>query len=213
MSMPPKRPAAKSRPVSGTKSRAATEVSPVRSVGRQSPLGGGPRSQSQGSPSATSPVSASHSSPPRSSPASSPPRPPVPLPDPTPEPADPAPATPSPQGEGFAQALAQVGRTMSETSIQTLRTLEELAREMEDLERRTAEITHEDPAAVDVIGQLFGTVQKLLEHRIDAVSTVELTSGQQDARDGRKELVRRANGLLDRLVQLRTQVTGRLQVD
>eukprot|EP00668_Euglena_longa_P040878 GGOE01053806.1.p1 GENE.GGOE01053806.1~~GGOE01053806.1.p1 ORF type:complete len:217 (+),score=44.33 GGOE01053806.1:82-732(+) len=207
MSMPPKRPAAKSRPASVPKARATAtkEVSPVRTVGRQSAASTAPRPQPRAGPIMSSPESEPEPkpSPPRSSPATSPTKSPPPPSESSPSPSA---AEGAGSGEELAQTLSGMGRTMSETSIQTLQTLEELAKEMEDLERQTADIVHEDPTSPDVIGQLFGTVQKLLEHRIDAVSTMELTSGQQDARDGRKGLVKRANGLLDRLVQLRKQL-------
>ena len=49
------------------------------------------------------------------------------------------------------------------------------------------------------LGQLYGSIDKMLNCQVDAVSTAELTSGKDDARSLRKELVVRAQKTLDKI--------------
>eukprot|EP00669_Euglena_mutabilis_P002359 TRINITY_DN12983_c0_g1_i1.p2 TRINITY_DN12983_c0_g1~~TRINITY_DN12983_c0_g1_i1.p2 ORF type:complete len:197 (+),score=49.48 TRINITY_DN12983_c0_g1_i1:40-591(+) len=121
-------------------------------------------------------------------------------------PVPPASSDSSPKAAPLGAAISDFDRRFSDVSLQTMQTLEQLAKELGVLEARAAEIVHDDPAAMDNVAMLFGTVQKLLEHRIDAVSTVDLQTGKQEARDGRKDLVNRANELLDQLAAMKARI-------
>eukprot|EP01010_Urceolus_cornutus_P003724 NODE_539_length_1568_cov_186.141540_g406_i0.p1 GENE.NODE_539_length_1568_cov_186.141540_g406_i0~~NODE_539_length_1568_cov_186.141540_g406_i0.p1 ORF type:complete len:297 (-),score=71.60 NODE_539_length_1568_cov_186.141540_g406_i0:677-1513(-) len=112
---------------------------------------------------------------------------------------------PEPDGEFEHRASsppAPVGirRGFSMCSNQVLGTLETLGAELNELE---AEVAALEPSDRDDIGKLFGTIEKLLLTRIDAVATSDLSTGQQQARTERKMLVVRAQKLLDRLSELR----------
>jgi hypothetical protein len=95
---------------------------------------------------------------------------------------------------------------LSKPSIKALDTLDQLAKHVERLEAQIAAIVPGDPKFKDQIGGLFGTVEKLLEQKIDAVSTTDLQSGKQTARLERKDLVKRTNALLDKLLLLRDSI-------
>ena len=99
-----------------------------------------------------------------------------------------------------------VHRAYSKASIRTLETIEALNNEMHSLEVAASRCTPGDPRHKDEIAQLYGTVDRLLTRRIDAVATSELHSGQEDAKVQRKELVRRGNKLLDQLEDLKGQI-------
>jgi len=108
-------------------------------------------------------------------------------------------------GPSSANSNVPNKRAMSASSIQAIKEMGNIAKELDHFETRTSEIVVTDPAATSTIAQLFGATQKLLETRIDAVDASGLHSGRQDVRNGRREMVNRANELMDRLVVLRRQ--------
>jgi len=95
-------------------------------------------------------------------------------------------------------------------SQQTVSVLDQLKLDVLDLQQRSirAEAVLDAPPADGMpagirsdLAQLHGDANKILATRIDAILTGELTSGKDDARAMRKELIRTVETLIEKVEQ------------
>ena len=99
------------------------------------------------------------------------------------------------------------GRQYSVLSAGALNTLENLTAEIDGLEARIASMEKlvatpgQDEEKLNALGeirQLIGDLDKIQSTKVDAVCTAELHSGKAEAKDTRKGLNRRIEGLRPR---------------